>query len=295
MDHILCLNTNSFPAESAEQASVLFEDALQGVLELNSGGDRYTMYLDSIQQSDLDGFLLAKSFTFSDYKEQLLINQDMDLYLFLLELEDKSPALDYLEQEILDDIFNYSFYMPSQPSLDFPDVLSLAYFLNANLLSINTSEQWKHEQIHISRVTDNGQFIDERLILNHISKAEHGKILYESLQHVDLRDVSESNVLSDEFLAWYEELSIENKSRASEKYKLACERCFDGGEPLFKTLTDGLREIRFSAYPGGAIRILFKRLKGGNQAILVGFIKKSNTAGYDENMPKALEIFDKLN
>jgi hypothetical protein len=61
---------------------------------------------------------------------------------------------------------------------------------------------------------------------------------------------------------------------------------------LFDNLenADGLREIRISAYPGGAIRILFKALANSRQAILVGFIKKNDNEGYSVNIDKANEL-----
>lgn len=55
-----------------------------------------------------------------------------------------------------------------------------------------------------------------------------------------------------------------------------------------------IREIRFSAYPGGAIRILFKAAGNTQQAILLGFIKKSDAEGYLQNISEAKVILDKL-
>lgn len=295
MDHTLCLNTNSFPAESEQEATLLFDDALQGILELNTGNDRYTLYLDSHQSSGLDDFCLADGFTFKDYSDFLLNNQEMDLYLFLLELEDKSPALEYLEDELIDEICDTSFYMPNQPVLVYPDVLSLAYAIDATLLSINTSEQWSSSNVFIAKSGDGGRYINEQLSLNNISTIEHGKKLFEQFQHVNLHDICKSTELASAFIGWYEDQSQENKIRIVEKYRLACERNFEGGEPLFKTLDSGLREVRFSAYPGGATRLLFKRMTNGKQLVLLGFIKKSNLDGYAENIPKAISLFNELN
>ncbi len=48
----------------------------------------------------------------------------------------------------------------------------------------------------------------------------------------------------------YEEQTDENRHRVIEKLRLSSDKDFQGGKPLFETLTDGdgLREIRFSAY-----------------------------------------------
>ncbi len=34
MDHTICINSNSFPASCLDQGMILFEDAIQGVLQL---------------------------------------------------------------------------------------------------------------------------------------------------------------------------------------------------------------------------------------------------------------------
>ena len=62
---------------------------------------------------------------------------------------------------------------------------------------------------------------------------------------------------------------------------------------LFKNLKNasGIREIRMNAYPGGALRILFKHYKDNLQAILIGFIKKNNSECYDTAIALAEERF----
>ena len=72
------------------------------------------------------------------------------------------------------------------------------------------------------------------------------------------------------------------KARIYDKLLLADMKKFQGGKPLFDTLNDadGLREMRFSAVQGGAVRILFGALSGQKYGILVGFIKKSDDEGY---------------
>lgn len=297
MEHLVCLNTNSFPAASAQQARGLFEDSLQGLLELNTGGDLFTLYLDHHQQEvTLLDFPLAEGFTYYDLTEQVKQDQEMDLLTFLLDLEDKSrsPALECIEEELLDDVLNYNFYMPGHPVVDYPDVLSLAYFLNATLLSINTAEQWNNDKFAIARIGDDGQFIDEKLTLNNIASFEHGQVLFERFSYVNIREICDSALLTDHLVEWYEEQTPENQRRIIDKFRLACERGFQGGKPLFKSLVDagGLREIRFGAYSGGAIRILFKQLNDKQHGMLIGFIKKNDSEGYDENIKRALVLFN---
>ncbi len=292
----MCLNPNSFPAASAEQAYQLFEDSWQGVLALYQSGDRYLLYLDTLSNDNLYDFCLAESFTYDDFLNRLMMRGERDLYSFLTQLEDKSPALDHLDAETLDDIASYSFYMPDHPVPKHADTFSLAYFLDAILLSINTTPQWANHQVTIARVADDGRYIDEKLALHHIATRTHGQQLFQQFSQDDIKAVCAHAVMTAEFVTWYQALIAENKRRVLDKCKLACERHFQGAKPLFDSLTnsDGIREIRFSAYSGGAIRILFKAMSDTKHAILLGFIKKSNSEGYDENIPKAEKLFREL-
>lgn len=296
MDYRLCLNPDSFTATSAQQAYVLFNDSLQGVLALNQGNDRYTLYLDTADGYVFTDFPLAPDFTVSDFMAQLMHDGEMDLYLFLAELEDKSPALDYVEDNLLDDISQYQFYMPDYPVLTQADTLSFTYFLDAILLSINTSPQWNNHQISIARITDDGRYRDEALLLHHIATQEHGQRLAQQFSQKDISTICASAILTQDFLQWYQQLIAENKRRVLDKCKLACERQFQGAKPLFDSLndSDGIREIRFNAYTGGAIRILFKAMSDARYAILLGFIKKSDNEGYEYNILKAKELFRQL-
>jgi hypothetical protein len=293
MDHIVCLNSNSFPAANSNDAYDLFNDSLQGLLALNTGTDRYIIYHDSSVSEPLAGFQLSQDFTYANFKEKLLVQGEQDLFLFLAEIEDKSPAIDYLSEDILDDLAKYIFYMPQYAAVNNFDIFALAWFLPAVLLSIHTNEQWHSHKISIARTGSDGQYRDETLTLKNIAKSEHGQLLHDEFSQVNINDVCDASILTAEFIRWYEEQTKDNKVRIQDKLRLACERGFHGGEPLFKNLSDadGLREIRFSAYPGGAIRILFKALGNSKHTILVGFIKKNNNDGYVENIAIAKALF----
>lgn len=292
----MCLNPNSFPAASAEQAYQLFEDSWQGVLALYQSGDRCILYLDTLSSDGLYDFSLAESFTYDDFLNLLMARGERDLYSFLTQLEDKSPELYNFDAEILENIDSYLFYMPNHPVPKHANTFSLAYFLDAILLSINTTPQWANHQVTIARVADDGRYIDEKLALHHIATQTHGLQLFQQFSQDDIKAVCAQAVMTAEFVNWYQALIAENKRRVLDKCKLACERHFQGAKPLFDSLTnsDGIREIRFSAYSGGAIRILFKAMSDTKHAILLGFIKKSNSEGYDENIPKAEKLFRQL-
>ncbi|GAW87730.1 conserved hypothetical protein [Bathymodiolus platifrons methanotrophic gill symbiont] len=292
MEHIFCLNSNSFPALDSDKAYDLFSDSLQGVLALNTGTDRYVIYHDSASSEPLEKVELSETFTYLDFKERLLENGEQDVFLFLEEIEDKSPAMDHLPDDIIDDLTSYSFYMPNYGIANNPEVFGIAWFMHAILLSIDTDEQWCNHKIQIARTFD-GKYIDEKLLIKNIAQYRHGKLLSDEFNKVDIQDSCGECFFSEDFLSWYEEQTDDNKVRVRDKLSLACEKGFNGGKPLFKNLADaeGLREIRFSAYPGGAIRILFKSLGGLEHAILVGFIKKNDNEGYESNIVRANDLF----
>lgn len=176
----------------------------------------------------------------------------------------------------------HSLFSPSDETVkvickfaDNADIFGLAWFLHAVMLSINTNEQWEKCKLSIARTGD-GQYRDERLSIRNIASYEHGRILHDEFSYVDVKAICDQCFLTPYFINWYEEQTDNNRQRVIDKLRLSCEKDFNGGEPLFKNLKNGngLREIRFSAYPGGTIRILFKAIGDGKQAILIGFIKK---------------------
>jgi len=293
MDHIVCLTSNSFPAPDSSTAYDLFSDSLQGVLALNTGTDRYAIYHDTASSEPLETFELSEAFTYLDFKRQLLEDGEQDVFLFLEEIEDKSPAMDYLPDEVVEDLTNYSFYLPNYGIANNSEVFGIAWFMHAILLSIDTDEQWSSHEIQIARTGD-GQYINEKLIIKNIAKYEHGQLLFDEFNKVDIQDSCGECFFTEDFLNWYEDQTDDNKLRVRDKLRLSCDRGFNGGKPLFDNLDNaqGLREIRFSAYPGGAIRILFKSLGGSEQAILVGFIKKNDNEGYESNIVRANDLFD---
>ncbi|MFJ4542565.1 type II toxin-antitoxin system RelE/ParE family toxin [Pseudomonas sp. NPDC088885] len=294
MEHLVCLNTNSFPANTPAEGYALFEDALQGLLQLNGGADRFTLYVDS-NIKDFSDFLIGESFTYQDFLIRLADENEHDMLLFLTEVDDKTPALDHLEEEVFNQLAEYTFYIPGQATAQYPDVLSLAFFTNATMLSINTAESWNFSKIPLARTSD-GSFTDETLSVNNISSEQHGKELLELFRNIDIFAICGNHHVTEYFHDWFIKLTDENKHRVAEKMKLAVEREFKGGRPLIDTLNDaeGLKEIRFSAHAGGAIRVLFKALNAPKHAVLVGFIKKRNDEGYKYNIDKAKELLKSI-
>jgi hypothetical protein len=292
MDHVICVNQNSFPAENTKSGTQLFEDALQGVLELQGTSDRFLFYLDS-NNGNLFDFEIAINFTYQQFIETC---GDNDLALFLSEVEDKSPALDSLSEEQIEEMAANNFYVPNEGIDDYPDVYALAWAVSGYLLSIATHGRWSNGTINIARTDDQGRYINEFLTLKNISSQAHGLAHYQAFNEVDLKMLLSPHIISEPLLLWFSQQTPENKTRIIDKTRLAYNRKFDGGEPLFKTLIDGdgLREIRMSAYAGGAIRILFKPFKEQTQALLFGFIKHNNSEGYKIAIKQSHKIYSDL-
>ncbi|EKF9796093.1 type II toxin-antitoxin system RelE/ParE family toxin [Vibrio cholerae] len=292
MDQIICINTNSFPANCIESARELFSDAIQGVLELQNGNDRFLFYLDC-NKGTLHDLEIAVGYTFGDFINN---SDDPDLAAFLLEIEDKSPAIDSLSEEQLDEITQYSFYVPGEAVDSNTDVFGLTWTLSGYLLSLNTQARWNVHEVRICRADGEGLYVNEVLSLKNIATAEHGRTHFTHLGNLEINQIANGHIVSPSLTEWYSQQTKENQVRVAQKLELACQRDFCGGKPLFDNLhgDGGYREIRFSAYSGGAIRIIFKQHVKNVQALLCGFIKKSNNEGYEQALRLAEQEYTAL-
>lgn len=297
MEHAVCLNTLSLPAQDKESAYDLMLEACYGMLELNDGNDRFSLYFDEMNKTIYE-CVLAENYTYNDFLDDLQANQLMDLLLLLEEAEDKSPALDYLNSEQFDELASYQFYLSGTGFDEVMDILGIAWLIDGILLSLATHERWENTKVPISR-WDPYANREDRYFINNIAGEKNGIDIRNEISasaELTLDDFCSQCKYTDQFREWYRELNENNRHRVASKIQLADQRKFSGGEPLFKSLenADGLRELRFSAYPGGAIRILFGPLPGNAVAILIGFIKKSNTEGYEANIDRAGVLWKKF-
>lgn len=295
MEHYFVLNTLSFPAEDAKTAKKLLTNAVYGMLKVGIDNDRYALFSDT--PPSLSKFELAPQYSYADFLDELKAEEELDLHSALLEIEDKSPALEFLEEDVFTKIANESFYFPETPYTGSIDIIALAWHLDAALLSIASSEKWQKNQIEFS-IYSNEKLYVAPSFLNNISCIEHGIELGKNLRDEgrSLEDRFSSCKFSEQFLQWECDLPADLRRRIGAKFVLADAKNFQGGEPLFKTLTDaeGIRELRFSAVQGGAVRILFNLLASGKPAILTGFVKKSDDEGYKEAISAAKDILSAI-
>ncbi|MEG6551626.1 type II toxin-antitoxin system RelE/ParE family toxin [Desulfocurvibacter africanus] len=301
MDHNICLNAHCFPATDKSTAYDILLNAFFGLLELNQGDDRFFLYYDDQASNFIDDCQLAPEYTYADFLKDLLNSDHVDVCQFIVEIADKSPALDFLfreNEELFNTISNYTFYLPDSGLTSPMDTLSLAWFLDATLLSIPTCSHWDKAYLHVKKYPPD-RYHNDVLPLRNISRFEHGRLLreyYASLNTPALEELCPICIFTDDFIHWLGNLDSINQYRIRDKLTLACARNFSGGEPLFKSLENahGIREIRFSAYPGGAIRILFAQYDATRFALFLGFIKKSDNEGYNENIARAKILWDQL-
>ncbi len=286
MEHNFVFNTLSFPAASKEEAYRLLLDSAKGMLAVRSNKDRIAIYSD-----DRDNCPIAPDYYYRDFISQLGEQHEDDLQLSLMEIDDKTPMLDCLSDELFNEIASSTFYFPNEAYDGSVDVLAMAWHLDATLLSIATINKWRENEVEFAQFSE-GQPPTGRSYLRNISCEEHGNFIrqqYLAEAETPLEKLFPRCLFSQDFLAWVHQLPNDVLKRVVNKITLADAKQFQGGEPLFKTLhnADGIREIRFSAVQGGAVRILFRVLLGNQSAILFGFIKKSDNEGYDEAIESA--------
>jgi hypothetical protein len=293
MEHNFVFNTLSFPATSKEEAYRLLLDSVKGMLAVRSNEDRIAIYSD-----DHNNCSLGPDYCYCDFLSQLGDNREADIQLSLMEIEDKTPMLDFLPDGVVDEIASSSFYFSDEVYTGSVDVLAITWYMEATLLSIATVDKWRGNEIEFAQYSE-GKPSTGSSYLRNISSEEHGKLICQQYQveaETPIESLFPRCLFSQDFLTWFNSLSKDVSQRVISKLTLADAKQFQGGEPLFDTLhnADGIREIRFGAVQGGAIRILFRVISDSCSAILFGFIKKSNNEGYDEAIKAAKSNLNRM-
>lgn len=295
MDHSFVLNSFSFPASDATEAFALLLGATKGMLAAGEREDRFSLY----SEKPLSDFVIAPQYTYQNFLSELSNEKgEEDLHLALLEIIEKTPMIEYLPEDEFIEVASTSYYFPDEGYSGSVDVLAITWALDATLLSIGTSEKWRQLEVEFAKYEE-GVPSDGVSYLPNVSCPAHGQELRGrriSARAVRLRDAFDQCKFTDQFIEWNDALPSGLKDKVYEKLRLAVEKKFQGGEPLFKSLdgADGIREIRFSSTQGGAVRILFRALQHDSHAVLVGFVKKSNREGYDTAITAAKALLKKM-
>lgn len=287
-------NHLSLPAADKVSGHAALLDAMKGMLAYLNLGDRPIIYGDG--KTKLSDFEIAKDYRFGDFINELE-KIDPDLQLTLFEIEDKTPMLDFLNEDQINSIANQAFYFPDEGYATTIDILGVAWELDAVLLSLNTSKRWSEYEVCFAKHSETPML--GYSYLDNISKKSHGEYFFDERKKLSEKGLIESFPtckFSDEFIEWTNGLASNLLGKVKGKLSLAAAKQFSGGGPLFDSLenADGMREVRFSNTEGGAVRIIFKDLTDKKHAILFGFIKKSDNDGYDQAIIASRKILKKM-
>ena len=289
MDYSLFFNHLSLLAASEEEAYLLLNNSFQGVLNLNKSGDRFFLYFDG---ESLDDCKLSENFTYGDFKNKLS-DDDRELRLFIYQMEDKSPMIDNLSEQLTEELSQISSYFPNRPYDDNLDIFTIAWLQQGIMLSLATKDFWNTPIIKFLASKEKTDKPIQYEVYN-ISQEEHAKFILEK----KFFDYCSDTIFTDNFKSWYEESKQEDKN----KIKGIITHCYNNefilGRPIIDTIKNSsfsnMKEIRVGNPHGqrGKIRILFAMTPNKQPAILHGFIKHSND--YTEHIEKADKLFKDL-
>lgn len=297
MQHKFIWNTHSFDAVSDDRALEIFENTFHGLIDIAGEGDTAALYFD--KDTELSERKISESKKVSDFIQYLTERNEEDLLFVLTELVDKADAINSLDLELFNEAVNSCYYFSHLGYTGSVDFLALAAVYDGILFTANSNEFWSHHRIEVGQYQPGATNQENGFVYSVCNSATAQEIInvirppYEEIQ---LNQLIPNCVISAELLEWFNQLDKDNKRITKNKLKIAHDLNFNGGEPLFKTLNDasGMRELRYSAFPGGATRILFGSLPNSKFGLLIGFIKKSNSEGYEVNIPRAEKIWNLL-
>ncbi len=276
MDYPLFFNHLSTPARDPVEAYSLLFDTFQGVLCLNQGDDRFFLYFDG---DNIGHCTLATDFTFNDFKSSLKDNREVDLLAFIDEMEDKSPAFEYIEAEDFEKLSRFSIYIENRPYVNM-DIIGHAWLVGGTLISLSTEPFWSNHIILFNILVEGATRPDKCQVYNVACKG-HSNLVLLAMEKC-LTDLCPLAIFTDEFIDWYNLLKKEDRTKTKDKVVYCYDNNFQLGRPTIDTL-DG------SAFPNmkeiivgnahaqnGKIRILFALDSKSRANIFVGFIKHSN-------------------
>lgn len=292
MDHSLFLNHLSFPANDRVEAySQLFE-AFQGVLCLNRPNDRFLLYFDG---ENIETCELANGFTYADFKRKLEDNQEIDLLVFIYEIEDKTPSMEYLSEEYLEYLCDVTLYIKGKPYKNM-DIFGHALLQSGIMLSLGTDILWCNHIIEFCCL-EKESYIPLICKVYNISNEQNGLTVLDEIFY-NIQEICSDALFTEQFLLWFNELNSEDKNKTKSILTYCYENSFRLGRPRIDTLNGSIfpnmKEICVGTAYGqrGMIRILFAMDSNRRANILIGFIKHSND--YSEHIAIADSLFSAL-
>jgi len=291
-------NTTSFDEATDESIFSNLQEALEGLIRIPRANEIASLYFDG--STPLMYRKISPSYFVSDFITNLQNCNLGELAQVFLELNDKADAINSLPDEVINEMSNTSYFFTSMGYSGSIDALALVSEIDGILFSIRSSETWQNHEIEFSTYPP-PEFDQKPSITFSVCDVKTGDLVAAALTKVDeacsLEDLLPNCIFTDAFLDWSKALTTENTAILRQKLNLAYQRSFEGGKPLFDTLTgaDGMREVRMKAHAGGAIRVLFGALGGGRVFLLRGFIKKSDNEGYKTNIAGALKDWNQSN
>lgn len=296
MDHSFVLNHFSLPIDPQKDAFKVVLSLMQGMIAVGDNDSRYSLFTDT--GSSLRECCFTDGFTFEDFLNRLPSENEHDLQLALAEIDDKTPMLDFIDDQQIEEIASSGYYFSDDGYTQSIDLLAIAWHQDAILLSVPNNERWSAPEILFAKYTE-GIDCNGTLSLPNVSSKESGEVLHQNFYvtaESPLHECVNNCEFSTEFFEWFNALPLDLRHRIRSKLLLADSKAFQGGEPLFKTLddADGMRELRFSAVQGGAVRILFGQLPIGLQGIFIGWVKKDDADGYASNIRTANKVWQEM-
>lgn len=276
-----CYNEMSFLLCSKNCAYNLLTEALHGVAYyIGRSNTNACLYA----YSEYSNLKLSEDYLYKDYLDELR-NNELELYTVVIEMEDHLPFINAIAENDL--LFNYSHCKIDD--IDYSeksDIIAFADTRDAVLISMGTHKLWKHSSIKAKNISNDGLhfFID----LDNISCLKHGIDIYEAKNKLEIpekEDITYSNYVKK----FFDGLDTSRKRKVISTFKKCIERKFQEDGRLIKELKGvKLWEIRCDNVEGGAIRILF--YKADRIYILTGWLKKSDSEGYESNIKIAKEL-----
>jgi hypothetical protein len=271
MNYEFCLNPLSLPADSREHAMQWFSGIVRGIAGLVSPDSGAVLYSDD----HIDNTELSSNWTYADFRLALLRSEEHDLAGFLVELETRSPFLDYVQDEEFCCLINYEIriFKMLLNTAEY-DILKFACLHGAILISLPTRNLYRKTIIPITLNNTLSHEVNDVELLN---------VFDESINHIPQADwkngLSDNIVFSAQFEEWYNLQTEKNKLHIATLISLADQMNFRGNKKQTKSIEGSAQSIwewrgGCPDMGSGRIRFLYKADRK-KVFILWGFIKTS--------------------